>query len=488
MAKNDEVDAANTGVPSADIPDLKKKEKERKRSGLAWGGARAPGGSFQGATGGAARAAASAASGSAGGVAAGAQAGAGFLAKVAALSLMGKMSALAGAVVVLGGGGLVGLSLLNGGLGSSGAAMGSPSLGGITSSVKVRSGGNDRIGVDSKGEIAFDPVAKAKPAEKKAEAPKPAEAAPATDTTADDMAKNVAAAKDRLEHNLSGAKLSGSLGGQFGGKNIFSGSGGKVAAPKFGESAPKFAAKGGKISAMRAGGVRASGSGRNISKGRSSRAIGQLRIARGMSVHGAQAATAEEAASGATNAFVQNDGDGGSLNAPGAADTSLTPTDLSGGAGGGSDDVTIPSTAGIGDIQSALDQIKSMIDQAIAMKKMGIMLIAIGLILIAMGVGPFTFWLIPIGIGLCLMGYMQLQKAAELAEKAKEMGRQLASRTGDFQSEVVQECVDQAIASGTSLDRCRSIEAEERMREEEERQKRDQERQKEISAEDPVRP
>ena len=69
MANNEDVNQANQGAPAVDIPDLKKKEKERKKAGAGWGGAKPGGSSFSGATGGAgARAAASAAS-SAGGAA-----------------------------------------------------------------------------------------------------------------------------------------------------------------------------------------------------------------------------------------------------------------------------------------------------------------------------------------------------------------------------------------------------------------------------------
>lgn len=492
MAKNDDVDQTDLGVPSADIPDLKKKEKERKRSGAAWSGARAPGGTFQGATGGAGRAAASAASSAAGGV----QAGVGLVAKFAALSLMGKMAAFAGTVVMLGGAGLVGSALLGGGSSAPGGGMGSPSLGGITSSVKVHSGGRDRIGVDSKGEIAFDPVAKPKPAEKKVEEPAPAAETAATDTSAADMAKEALGAKDTLAHNLSGAQLSGSLGGQFGGKNIFTGSGG--AAPKFGANTAKFNPKGGRMAAMRPGSVKATAGARSTSKGRASRsALSQLRVAQRQSIGGAGATTSEAAQAGALNAFEQNAGDPGTLTAPGSP-TRGTVAPLSGGSGGadGTGTVTVPNTLPFDAVQAQIDAIKNMVKQAQEMKKSGITLIIIGTIVAIVGYVLIDIvWtaavgacLVILGLGLIYSGYSKIKAAEDLAEKAKQMGTELAKRTGEFQSKIVKECVEQAIANLTSIEACKSVEAEERARQAEEQRKRDLERQKEIGADDPPAP
>lgn len=475
MAKNDEVDQAKLGGPSVDIPDLKKKEKERKRGGAAWSGARAPGGTFQGAAGGAARSAASAASAAAGG----AQAGAGLLARLAALSLMGKVAAAAAAFALVGGAGMVGSALLRGGGGAPAAGAGSPALGGIASTVKVRSGGRDRIGINSRGEIAFDPVAKAKPEAKKAEEAQPAADAPGA--SAADAAKEAAeaeAAKGKLAHDLSGAKLSGSLGGQFGGQNIFSGSGG---APKFGDNAAKFAAKGGKLAPLRAGGVRGRAGARGPARNSSGRAIGQLRVAKGQSVRGATASSAEEASAAAAGAFDPTTPTDGTLStSEGATDTATTGASTSGSSSSSGGDVTVPETISLDDVQAALDQIKALIDQANQLKETGTMLIVLGLLLIALGAGPFTWWLIPIGTALCYAGYQQLEKAKELEEKAKAMGDALAARTGEFQSKVVRECVDQAIANGTSLDECRSLEAAEKENQVEAQTAEDLQTQKEI--------
>ncbi len=488
MAKKDEVEQSHLGVSSADIPDLKEKEKERKRGGLAWSGARAPGGVFQGAAGGVARSAASVAGGAAGG----AQAGVGLLARIAALGLLGKISAAAAVVVMLVGAGLLGSALLRGAAGSSDA--GNPSLGGISSSMKVRSGGSDRIGVDSKGEIAFDPVATAAPAGKNVEEAKPAgEEAPASDASDADRAKEEAlAARDRLAHDLSGARLSGSLGGQFGGKNIFAG-GGSASAPKFGASAPKFTPKGGKAAPMRPGSVRASVGARSISsKGRSSRAIGQLRLAKGMSVLGAQAGSTEGASSGATNAFEQNSGDGGTLNTAGGPGQTVVSPGTGGGEGvsGGGGAVTVPETFALDSIQAQIDAIRALTKQAQDMKEKGTNLIIIGAVCIVIGIilcaasfGTAGWGFIILGVMLMYSGYKQLESSKDMADQAKQMGDALAARTGEFQSAVVRQCVDDAIANLTSVDACRSVEAEERRRQMEEIRQRDLERQGAINAE-----
>ncbi|NNN07472.1 MAG: hypothetical protein HKL90_16405, partial [Elusimicrobia bacterium] len=47
--EKDDVLKANQGAPAADIPDLKKKEKERKKGGAYWSGAGNGAGAFSGA-------------------------------------------------------------------------------------------------------------------------------------------------------------------------------------------------------------------------------------------------------------------------------------------------------------------------------------------------------------------------------------------------------------------------------------------------------
>lgn len=469
--ENDDVLNANQGAPAADIPDLKKKDKERKRAGAAWSGARGAASDFTGATGGTvSRAAASAASAAAEGAAVGLEASGGvfgglsrFLAGLTS-TLLGKVAVAAAAFMMMAGAGLVGYSLMKGG----DAGLGVPNLGGISNSMKVRAGGNDRMGVASNGELRFDPLKPNAPAqEKKAEPAKAAET-PATDLKDHvdaDAAKSVAG-QDKLAHNLSGAKLSSSLGGEFGGKNIFAGN--NANAPKFNDGMakvglPKMGAQKGKLGAMQAKGPKATASTRQIARGKTSRAIGQLRLAKGMSMLGAQAGSAEAAAASSQGAFDQQQTQGGALNAPGApGDGTVTPN------GTGAPDVSMPTApstpSGNGvdpGLQNALNQIGAMADAARKMQQQGEQMMMIGYLLIAAGVG-LLFWpmtavgiaLIALGGMLVAMGMMMKDMAQMMAQMAKSMGAALSAQTGNTQQgQIINECTNQALG-GTAVANC----------------------------------
>lgn len=440
----DDVLDANAGGPEADIPDLKKRqEKERKRGGAAWGlrgGSKSP---FSGAAGGA-RSAASAAS--AAQSAALAPAGGGLLASLTATA-MGKAALGLGAVLVLGGAGLYAFGMLKGG----DAAMGGPALGGIASSMRVRAGGGDRIGVASKGEIRFDPVAKPAPAPVKEEAPKDETAAAEALPGAGDEA---AAARDQLAHNLSGAKLSSSLGGAFGGKNIFGGSG--SAAPKFNEALSKVSIKGakpGKSTAMKRA-PRATGSQRRVARIRSNSAMRQLGLTRQMSLNAARAGSIEGAAATASDAFNQQSSQGGGINAEGDGDTVVPP-------GGDPDTPTVPNVddptgTGVDEhLQNMMNQIGQLADSARQMQQMGTMMMVLGVALIAIG-SRFLPWgavLMAIGAMIVAFGMSMKNQAKQMADMAKQMGQVVATQVGDYQGDVVNYCTDQALA-GTPTDQC----------------------------------
>lgn len=475
MAKNEDVNEANQGAPAADIPDLKKKEKERKKAGAAWGGAKPGGGSFSGATGGAggtvARAAASAAS-SAGGAAAGAAnaAGAGWLSSMLAsltATLMGKAILAAGVAMFLAGAGVLGYAMLNGG--GAGGAGGYGDLGAIASSMKIRGGDVDRTGyVASKGEIMFDPIKAA--AAKKAEAEKApeeqtAEEAVPPDQTADASGEGSGWNRPGLEHNLSGAKLSSSLGGGFGGKNIFAGS---SAAPKFDTGLSKSKITGaakGRLSASknaRTGRRVAGGRGRQV---RGNRAFGQLKVAKGMSALGAGTSAAEGARTTAAAAF-----DGttpGGSNIEGGPGVGTGPVDSPSGPGG-APDVTVPNVdipEGVAvdpNSFAAIGAIAEMAKKAGEMKKKAAMLMIAGIALIAVGVG-LLFWpmtavgilLIAIGSMLVGMSIMMSQMADMMKGMADSMSQSLAARTGDVkQDEINQYCIQKAYDEGTDPKNC----------------------------------
>lgn len=500
MANNEDVNQVNQGAPAADIPDLKKKEKERKKAGAAWSGAK-PGGSFSGATGGAggaggtvARAAASAASsaGGAAGVGAAEAGGAGWLSSflssltgggggwlssmVARLTatMFGKMILAAGVAMFVAGAGLMGYALLAGGGADGTGAIGD--LGALSSSMKVRFGGGDRTGyIASNGEIMFDPIKAAKDkkaAEEKAPEDKTAEE-PVPDQTAD--AGKADWNRPGLEHNLSGSKLSTSLGGGFGSKNIFAGN---SAAPKLNESIGKInipsGQKGRLSSARRAANARVSTGGRGRAA-KSNKAFGQLKVAKGMSALGAGTSSAEGARSTAAGAFdgqtagtgnVEGTAGSGSFT-NGDVDTPSTP--------GGAPDVTVPdvdvpdgvaadpnTTATLAGIGSMAKKAGEMKKKAAQLMMQGLALIVAGAALIAMASGPWAPIVIAIGamligLGGMLIGMsMMMSNMAEMMKgMADTMSQSLAARTNDVkQDQINQYCIDKAYNEGTDPANC----------------------------------
>ncbi len=471
MANNEDVNQAQ-GAPAADIPDLKKKEKERKKAGAGWSGAKPGGGSFSGATGGTVARAAASAAGSAGGAAAQA-AGAGWLSSTIATltaTVLGKAILAAGVAAFLAGAGLFGYAMFHGGTAATGDTG---DLGAISSSMKVRTNGSDRTGyVASNGEIMFDPL-------KKAEAKKEPEKAPEEKTAGDAVPPTQGAGagagevgkaqmnRAGLDHNLSGTKLSSSLGGGFGGKNIFSGNSG---APKLNDGLAKMSIKGAQKGTLSAGTRKAQtgrlASGSSGRGGKSSKAFGQLRVAKGMSMLGAGTSGAEGSRAAAANAF---DGSNDSGNVEGSAGPQKGAVDSPSSPNGAPDmtapNVDTPNGVAAGpDIAQALAGIGDLAKAAGEMKKMGMMMMALGVILAAIGIKIMTMgfpWCIAIGavilaIGLMLvaMGKMMLDQSEQMKAMAEQMGDALAARTGDIkQNEINKYCIDKAY-QGTDPKNC----------------------------------
>jgi hypothetical protein len=474
MANNEDVNQANQGAPAADIPDLKKKEKERKKAGAGWSGAKPGGGSFSGATGGAgARAAASAASAMGGATAGAAEAaGTSWLSSMIAnltATLMGKAILAAGVAAFLAGAGLFGYAMLKGDGAGAGGVGGD--LGALSSSMKIRTDGGDRTGyVASNGEIMFDPIKAA--AAKKAEAEKAPEDKAAGEAvppekTADAAGQGAGFNRPGLEHNMSGTKLSSSLGGSFGGKNIFAGNN---AAPKFNDAMAKANIKGGEKGRMSA--TRTTKTGRTVAGGKAksmkaNKAFGQLKVAKGMSALGAGTSGTEGARSTAANAFDgQTAGSGNVVGGPGEATGPVsTPSGV-----GGAPDVTAPNvdipTGALADpnTASALAGIAAMAQKAGEMKKKAEMMMIMGIaLIIAGGIMMATLPLIGqiigailIGLGGMLIGMsmMMSQMADMMKGMAESMSQGLAQRTSDVkQNEINKYCIDKAY-NGTNPKDC----------------------------------
>jgi hypothetical protein len=488
MAKDkDEILKANTGAPAANIPDLKKKEKERKKAGAAWSGARGAASEFSGATGGNVARAAASAAGMAGEGAAelaaeaaaelGAEGGgffarlfgavADFFASVAeslgfgeawaafTASTFGRMAIAAAAMLLVAAAGLIGYALLKG---NGGASLGDPNLGGITDSMHVRFGGNDRFGAKG-GDIRFDPLS----------ASKPAPAAPPTDAKAADE-KKVPEKLDAdaqkpvptglLAHNLSGAQLSTSLGGNFGGKNIFAGNSN---APKYNSGASnlkKYPGAPGQLGKMATSRARATPSRGSINKGSANKAFGQARIANGMSTQGAGASTAEQAASAAQGAFDQQQPTGGNLatnGGPGDAPGSDTPPNL----GGGAPDTSIPAPPADPPgsyknpgLQNSLNQIQQMAQTGMQNIKTGTMMMMLGAVLVGIGIAigwPFGAVLVAMGVAMIAAGYMKMKQGQGQIAAAQQMGQQLASQIGNQQQgDAIQDCTNKMAAAANN--------------------------------------
>jgi hypothetical protein len=375
---------------------------------------------------------------------------------------MGQVLAALGALALIAGAGLIAYGMAHGG----GAGSIIPDLGALTSNMKIDGAGGDRTSIASKGDIRFDPLqakAEAKKEEPKTEdktAEKPAEA------PAPGVPDGSAAVRDRLAHDLSGAKLTTNLGGDFGAKNIFGGAG-SPNAPKFNTgmakanlSIPK--AQNGKISAMKSNKSVARGSKLNVNRAKTQRAFGQLLVSRGLSTSGAGMSSVDAAHKASDDAFNQTASNGGEIAGPGGIGTG--PASTPSGPGGAPDVTSIPTvpdvTPGYGDprMDQAFKGIEQLASAAAKMKQMGMMLIALGVILEALAAtllsNPFTSFIglaiLAISIMLVAMGIMMMKQAASMAAMAKQMGQQLSQAygTGTYQSDQVNACTDQVLDQG----------------------------------------
>ena len=484
---------ANAGASATDIPDLKKKDKERKKAGAAWSGANGGAASdFVGATGGnGARAAASIAGASASAasavaesaiLSAGELAGGGLWATVSgyfaglAATVFGRVALAVGALLLATVAGLFGYALFQGKGGGASAKVGAPDLGGISDSMRVRAGGNDRMGVASKGELRFDPLSDVKPGaapHAAAVEEKKAEDKPAPDVKPVPEDKPVPSGQ--LAHNLSGATLSSSLGGDFGGKNIFAGN---SSAPKFsagklnsvGVSSvglPKFHGTKGQIAMMKPTSARGTPSKLSLGRATSNRAIGQLKMAKGMSQLGVQSAGNDGARQAATDAFDQQKTNGGNLatiGAPGGDASGSAPVSSPSDGTTAAPDLSMPAapatpTSGATDpgLQNELAQIEKLANEAMQDMKTGLMEIAAGIAMIAAGIAglPWTAALIAAGVALMIMGIMEVMKAMAEAAEAMALGKQLANQIqNEQQGAAVNYCTNQAVSNGTPVQDC----------------------------------
>ncbi|MBI5239518.1 MAG: hypothetical protein HY926_03535 [Elusimicrobia bacterium] len=507
MSDKDSLDKLNDQV-SGDvpaIPDLKKKDKERKRAGAAWGGARPVGAPFSGATGGsgaagvqaaagvgraAVAAAPGAAPGAAGAVpgAAGASGWLSFLFPSASGGWAGGASASFLSKAMIG----VGLASLLAGVGlyafvkmrEKPAGPEGAGLAPIYDTIQINRNASDKrlqMAADAgRGQFQFGPKpaeeAAAETAEAKAETPSAEKPA---DNPWGDVLSAVQGPQGFAAQNLaglpSGSSGSGSMGGLF---SALTGarSGGRSPG---GMPSLRYPGQKGTLSGALARGATRStpATGMSTRKIRAGRAFAQLRYARSQSLVAARGGSSEQGMKAtATDAFEQNDGQaasGAGIIGPVDSPVAANPGTSNGEYGSGtptllSDPNELPTeppseTGAINpntqNYQNAMDAIKQLAAMAAKLKMISMILIAIGIALIAAGCAmtPVGWGLIAAGIALVAMGIMMLMMAKQMGAQAQAMAQQLESAYGQqYQQENVDACVNQAIANGTDPNACQS--------------------------------
>jgi hypothetical protein len=205
----------------------------------------------------------------------------------------------------------------------------------------------------------------------------------------------------------------------------------------------------------------------NQLKGKSDRAMGQLKLARNMSSFGAKAGPDSAARQYATDAFEQGKTIGGELQGlDGGAGIVVPAGDESPGV---SDDVPdVPPGTNATPYQSNVDAAKAMDDSSAGLKNMGMMLIILGLLLIVIGIGllncttfPIGLMLIAAGIALIVIGVMLMGMSSDKAKGAKGQGKQIEQGYGQGdQAGAINDCADQASGSGIGSEGCQTGEVQ----------------------------
>lgn len=439
---------ADPAPPDAEIPELRKKEKERKGAGVFWTGG-APG---------------------SGSLLARAATGGGFSSPLGLGRLAAAMARRVGAQTAFGRLllGRAGGWLLLGGILSGGVVAGifagvlarrpsqplaaAPSLAleGPKTNIVVN-GPRDRslsyLQNANEGELSFE--------EKKAQASKETEAsdgaveAEATADTlplgalgeppvnADAIADAVgAAARTDMAQFGKLSDMRGAFGknGSFGGGG-FGAPGGLGNRDLLAKLPPKDA-RFGKSSTFGKGRPKMQAKNMMRIGGRASKAMGQLKMSRFMSGKALTQGKEEASSQFASNAFEQSKTQGGELPAfigptNGAPQVVIPP-------GSGAPDVTsLPTPPPVGPpvnatpYQGNLDALKGMGDMAGQMKMMSIMMIIAGLALIVAGYGmglPWGIALVVAGIALIASGFMMAASAANMAAQAKKMADSIVAQ------------------------------------------------------------
>ncbi|MBI3300409.1 MAG: hypothetical protein HYZ75_19765 [Elusimicrobia bacterium] len=196
-------------------------------------------------------------------------------------------------------------------------------------------------------------------------------------------------------------------------------------------------------------------------RGRSSRASGQLKLAKALSKSGSTAGSLGDARTFAADAFDQGKTIGGEL-AAGIGDGIVAPS------GSGAPDVGVPDLppgTNITPYQSQIDNAKAMDNNSAMLKVLGMMMIAIGVGLVAVGRAlmgnhttfPIGIALVAAGMSLIALGTMMLAMSASQAKSAQNQGKNIDEQYGqEDQGAIVDDCANQAQNGGTKADNCNS--------------------------------
>ena len=454
-------------VPQAEIPELQKKEKDKKGGGFSWETASPTGG----------------------GALARAATGPGWTSPLGLGRLAASIAQRLGAQSFLGtlllskaGGWLLLGSIVGGGIGlgvAAGlslrppaprmAASGSPNLEGPSSTI-VLNGPKDKslgyVARANQGEIVFEDKNPMAPKAESAESPEPKAPEPAAgmamqqqqqQATADAPASGLANdSANQLSTKL--GQLAQQTGGSFGG-------GGGLPAMKAlnggfqlkqPSALPSLDKNHQKLTGFKKTAARMSASNMSGAQGHASKAMGQLKMAKYLSSSAAGMSGSEGQKQYASNAFDQQNTQGGELAAP-IANDGVPQVVVPPGSGAPDTTSVTPAAPDVGPTQDAIpnyqgaqDMAKALAQMAGMLRMIGIIMMVAGAALVAAGLSstPVGWWLVAAGVALIAVGVMMMAAAQNMAKQAGQIGQQAADQGQTQQGDINKKAAD-AKANGT---------------------------------------
>lgn len=216
-------------------------------------------------------------------------------------------------------------------------------------------------------------------------------------------------------------------------------------------------------------------------RGRTTRAMGQLKLANAMSMLGAGSPSDQNARSLAGDAFDQTKSIGGGLVGITAGSGIVDPL------GNGAPDLGVtpgapdlPPGVNVTPYQGQVDNARGLGDQAAALKKMGEMLLKMGAMLMMMGIALMAAGaalmampppanaagialmaagaaLLAAGGAMMSAGMGMLAKAQQAAQQAKDQGKGIEQQYGQpEQGKIVGQCAQQSANTGVAVDACQA--------------------------------